>query len=310
MPDVSLQDIHSPAYCPPHECKDLRNFTTHTPPQRHDEIMPKLSVNELSTYRWSFEEDVFAYAKHGFDSIGIWRAKLAEYGTEKGAELIQENGLRVSSVGWAGGFTGGDGRSFNDSIHDALDAVDLAAQLGAECLIVVSGDRNNHTGSHSRRLLRQALTEVCEAAAALHLDVALEPMHLGAGTQGCFLNNIQNTIDAIGEISWPGLGLVFDSYHLGHDPNLFQWLPDVAPLVRLVQLGDAAHVPMGEQDRLLLGQGKQDLAAIVECFEDAGYDGSFELELIGESIEHLDYDQMLEHSFQALNALVRTPAES
>ena len=159
-------------------------------------------------------------------------------------------------------------------------------------------------------MLSESLTEICEAAAALRVDVAIEPMHIGAGTDGCFLHNIENTLDAIGEISWPGLGLVFDSYHLGHDPQLFRWLPDIAPLVRLVQLSDAVHAPLGEQDRCLLGEGKQKLSKIVECFEEAGYDGCFELELLGRSVEHLDYDDLLSRSFESMNALIRTPAES
>ncbi len=48
--------------------------------------MLRLSVNELSTFRWSFEEDVVHYRAEVFKAIGIWRAKLADYGEEKAAE--------------------------------------------------------------------------------------------------------------------------------------------------------------------------------------------------------------------------------
>ena len=38
--------------------------------------MVQISMNELTTYRWSFEEDVQQYAKAGMDAISIWRHKL------------------------------------------------------------------------------------------------------------------------------------------------------------------------------------------------------------------------------------------
>ena len=61
--------------------------------------MLKLSVSELSTYRWGFEEDVLHYRQAGFSALGIWRPKLAEYGDEDSAcrlvkWLHRELGLR------------------------------------------------------------------------------------------------------------------------------------------------------------------------------------------------------------------------
>ena len=58
--------------------------------------MPRLSVNELTTYQWSFEEDVCHYAEAGISAIGIWRQKLSDYGEEKGVELLRETNLEVS----------------------------------------------------------------------------------------------------------------------------------------------------------------------------------------------------------------------
>lgn len=272
--------------------------------------MARISMNELTTYRWSFEEDVLAYAAQGFDSIGICRHKLAEFGVEKAIEFLRDHEMGVASLGWAGGFTGSDGRSYSESIHDALEMVELAAEIGAGCLVVVAGDRNGHTKNHVGRLLTRALTEISEAAAAMHIDVAIEPMHIGSGSQGCFLGNIQNTLGVIADVDWPGLGIVFDTYHLAHDPRLMQWLPEIAPLVRLVQLADARCVPMGEQDRCLLGQGRLRLAEIITCFEDAGYEGHFELELFGQSVEHLEYADLLEHSHRFMGDAIRTPARA
>ena len=35
--------------------------------------MAELSMNETTTFRWSFEEDVAHYAAAGIPAIGVWR---------------------------------------------------------------------------------------------------------------------------------------------------------------------------------------------------------------------------------------------
>ena len=125
--------------------------------------MGRLACSELTTFRWSFEEDLENYANAGISGLGIWRQKLADYGEERGAELVAESGLAVSSLQWAGGFTGSDGRSHRESLDDARESIRLAAELRAGCLIVHSGSRGAHTFNHARRLFRQAIDKLLEA---------------------------------------------------------------------------------------------------------------------------------------------------
>ena len=73
--------------------------------------MNTLAISQLSTLRWAFEEDVHAYAGRGFDGIGIYRPKLEDFGIERAVDLLAESELEVTSLSWAGGFTGSDGRA-------------------------------------------------------------------------------------------------------------------------------------------------------------------------------------------------------
>src|SRR4051812_33177854 len=115
--------------------------------------MGRLAISELTTFRWSFEEDIEHYRSAGVAAIGVWRQKLAEVGAEKGAALLVEKKLAVSSLQWAGGFTGSDGRSHAESLSDARLAIQTAATLSAKSLILHSGARGVHTHNHARRLL-------------------------------------------------------------------------------------------------------------------------------------------------------------
>ena len=139
--------------------------------------MARLSMNEMTTYRWSFDQDVAEYRAAGIAAIGVWRQKLSDYGEEKGIELLAETGLPVSNLLWAGGFTGSDGHSFRESISEAAEGIRLAAALKAGCLVVYSGGRAGHTHNHARRLLVDALRELAPLAEDLRVTLAIEPMH-------------------------------------------------------------------------------------------------------------------------------------
>lgn len=264
--------------------------------------MLRLSVSELSTYRWSFEEDVLHYHRSGFEAIGIWRPKLMDYGEEKGVELIREYDLQISSLQWIGGFTGSDGRSFRHTMFDALDAIQLAADIGAQTVVVIAGGRAGHTKNHACRLLRTALRELSEAAQAVGVQLALEPMHIGCSLDWSFLNTIPQCLDIIADIDRPNLGIVFDCYHLAQDMDALPWLESIVPYVRLVQLGDAKQAPMGEQNRCLLGHGRVPLGDIVSIFQSGSYQGFYEIEIVGQEVEHLKYEQILGQAKEATSA--------
>ena len=184
----------------------------------------------MTTYRWSFEEDVAQYRAAGIEAIGVWRQKLADFGEAKGIELLAESGLAVSNLLWAGGFTGSDGHIYHESLDDAREALQLAAALGTRHLVVYSGSRNGHTQNHARRLFASAL---CRAAAAggrvgrradrradasrlrRRLDLSDVPGR-GAGA-GC------TSFDS------PYVKLAFDTYHLGHDPDIVQRIERAGP---------------------------------------------------------------------------------
>jgi sugar phosphate isomerase/epimerase len=263
--------------------------------------MGLFAINEMTTYRWSFEEDVHRYVAAGISGIGVWRQKLADFGEEKGILLLQEHRLEVSALLWAGGFTGSDGRTYRESIEDAIEAIRLAADLRAGCLVVYSGGRGGHTGNHCRRLFKGALAELLPIASEFNVKLAIEPIHAGCAAEWTFLTGLDETLGLIDEFRTDQLQLVFDSYHLGGDANVLSRLPELSPRIGLVQLGDAKHPPQGEQDRCRLGEGTLPLREIVVGLSRAGYAGSYEIELMGEEIELQDYVELVCHSKQVFD---------
>lgn len=266
--------------------------------------MAALSMNEMTTYRWSFEEDVAEYAAAGIPAIGVWRQKLSDFGEERGIELLADSGLAVSNLLWVGGFTGSDGRSQRESIDDASEALRVAAALGADCLVAYSGARGGHTRNHARRLVREALGELLPQAAELGVPLAIEPMHEGCATEWTFLTSIEDALDLLSPFDEQSARLVFDTYHLGHDATVIDRIGQYVQRIAVVHLGDGKVPPDGEQDRCCLGCGAVPLKEIVAALSDAGYQGYYDVELMGEEIEACDYHQLIEQSKAAFNQLL------
>ncbi len=182
--------------------------------------MPRISINEMTTYHWSLLEDVSGYQAAGVKSLGVWRRKLCDFGEERGVELLRESGLAVSSFLSAGGFTGSDGQTFREAVDDALDAVHLAAEMQAGCLVVVTGGRAGHTVNHARRILRDALWEIGDAAGRAGLNIALQSIHRRPIERWSFLTTLDATLDMLAWCDHPRVGMVFDFFHTWREPEL------------------------------------------------------------------------------------------
>ena len=270
--------------------------------------MARLSLSETTTFRWSFEEDVLHYARAGIPAIGVWRHKLSDCGEQKAAELLQQSGLAVSHLSWAGGFTGSDGRSFQASVDDAMEALRAAQGLRTDCLVVYSGARAGHTANHARRLMKQALQELAPAAEDLGINLAIEPMHPGCAKEFTFLTGVDDVLELCDAVNSKAVKLLYDAYHLGFEEDCTARISDFANRVALVQLGDGHQPPTVEQSRCRLGEGVIPLREIVHTFLDAGYDGDFDIELIGEEIEPLDYHDLMTHAREAFAKLTSPDA--
>lgn len=268
--------------------------------------MAGLSMNETTTFRWSFEEDVASYAAAGFAAMGVWRQKLSDCGLVKARELLDKNDMKVSSLFWAGGFTGSDGRNYRESIDDAAEAIQDSAALRCPTLVVCSGPRAGHTSNHARRLVHGALLELAPQACEAGVVLAIEPMHAGCAEQWTFLTSLDETLDFIGAIGSPHVKMVLDTYHLGHEDGLVERIGAIVSQIALVQLGDARRPPTGEQNRCRLGEGIVPLSKIVAALKAGGYDGYYDVELLGEELEAVDYPLLLQHAQEMFGRLCVT----
>ena len=270
--------------------------------------MTLLSMNEITTFRWSFEEDVENYQQAGYRSIGVWRQKISDWDEDQAIDWLATSDLSVSNLSWAGGFTGSDGRTLAESIDDAREALRLAAALRAGCLVLYSGARNNHTYRHAGRLVRMAIDALLPLAEAAEVPLAIEPMHAACATDWTFLTELEPVLGLLDEFRSPWLKLAYDTYHFPFELEQRSMLQWVAPQIGIVHLADRRAPPNSDQERCPLGCGLVPLGDIITTLQDAGYTGAFDVKLIGSDIEMPLYWSLLEHSQLAFAELTHSAA--
>jgi sugar phosphate isomerase/epimerase len=243
----------------------------------------------MTTYRWSFDEDVTNFRAAGISGIGVWRRKLAEFGEERGIDMLRESGLTISSLSCAGGFTGSDGQTFREAVDDALEALRLAADMRAECLIVVTGARSGHTSNHARRLVSEALSELGDLGQDLGVHVAVQPMHRQPAERCSFLTSLDATLALLERCGHPHVGMVFDLHHHFRQEGIAGRLGQVAGWTKLVTLSEPGipTKPGATTSQEL------DLKGLVESFASGGFRGWYDLQVLCENSWKSDYHELI-----------------
>ena len=244
----------------------------------------QLSMN-LATLRngSSFAQMVDDCLRHGVTAISPWRDQVAAIGLAETASIVKANGLRVTGLCRGGMFPAATAEGRQAAIDDNIRAIDEAATLGADCLVLVvgglPGSSKDITGA--RTMVSEGIAAMLPHARAAGVPLAIEPLHpMYAADRAC-VNTIDQALDMC-EALGPGVGVAVDVYHVWWDPNL------AAAIARAGAGGHIlAHhicdwlVPTTDflLDRGMMGDGVIDLKAIRTMIEAAGYHGPQEVEI-------------------------------
>ena len=265
--------------------------------------MDRFSICEFSTCRWSFLEDVARYSAYGFKSLGLWRKKLQERGEAEALDLLHDHQVSVSSVQWAGNFTGSSGRSYTECLEDGYDAISLTARLGAECLIIHPGALNGHLTKHAMRLAKSGLKNLVQFATDYDVRLAIEPMLFEGSLRWSFLNQFEDYLTLMSDYSAEQVGMVLDLYHVGTSDDVFHKLDSLRDRIALVQLADRGERIAKIENRCPLGNGNLPIATWLQELNRIGYCGMYEIELHGFDMQKVDYFHLLDETADYLAEL-------
>jgi len=137
----------------------------------------RLSFNQITLGKWSVSQAVEGCARHGIPSIALWRHKIAETGLDSCVRLVQDAGLHVSSVCRGGMFPSATQAGREKNIEDNYRAVDEAAALQADSLVLVVGASPEVAISDARKMVADGVAALVPYARQRGVKLGLEPLH-------------------------------------------------------------------------------------------------------------------------------------
>src|SRR5262249_60831882 len=107
------------------------------------------------------------------------RNQWAKMGIAEAARIVRDNGLRVTDLCRGGMFPASDAEGRQRQIDDNKHAVDEAAALGAEALVLVVGGlpEGSRDIAAARAMVRDGIAAVLPHARACKMPLAIEPLH-------------------------------------------------------------------------------------------------------------------------------------
>ncbi|WP_216205284.1 sugar phosphate isomerase/epimerase family protein [Amycolatopsis aidingensis] len=243
--------------------------------------MDRLSLNQITTNGWSLPEAVAGCAQAGVGWISLWRDKVAEVGVTAAADMVRRNGLQVSSL-CRGGFLTGvapDGSDV-DGIADTAVAIEEAARLGAEVLVLVVGGIAGNDLAGSRQRVADGVGELVPLAARHGVRLGLEPLHPIQCAERSVLSTLDQALDIAEQHPAETVGVIVDEFHVWWDPRVEQAITRAAGRIAGFHVCDQL-VPLPDPllGRGLPGQGPIEHRRLRACVEAAGYRGPIEVEV-------------------------------
>ena len=222
-----------------------------------------LSINSMTVKAWSLEQLVEGCARAGIAAISPWRDIVQACGAERAGQLIRAQGLTVTGLCRGGMFTAVDEAGRRAALDDNRRAVDEAAAIGAQCLVLVVGGlpKGSRDLADARRQVHDGIAALLPYARQASMPLAIEPLHpMFAADRAC-VNTLGQALDLCDQLG-EGAGVAVDVYHVWWDPDLARQIARAGRRILAYHVNDWL-VPTTDLllDRGMMGDGVIDLRA-------------------------------------------------
>ncbi|MDX3782392.1 sugar phosphate isomerase/epimerase family protein [Streptomyces europaeiscabiei] len=258
----------------------------------------------MTVKQLSMPELVDGCVELGIGGVGLWREPVAVYGLDATAKLVRGAGLSVTTLCRGGFFTAIDPTERAAALADNRRAIDEAATLGTDTLVLVSGGlpAGSKDLHGARERIADALSELGPYAASNGVRLAIEPLHPMFASDRCVVSTLSQALDIAERFPADQVGVTVDTYHI--------WWDDTAPAaiaragasgrIHTFQLADwITPLPQGVlTGRGQIGDGAIDMREWKSYVEATGYTGPIEVELFNDELWAGDGRELLAQTAQ------------
>ena len=264
----------------------------------------RLSVNSLSSRELSLAEDLALYERLGVGRVTLWLPKLLEAGLDRAVGEVLGRQLTVDGVLPGSSFDLADPGSWPGTRELMVQALEVAQRLGAPSLETTGGRAGGLSFERAAERFAEAIAPVLAEAARRGRRVALEPTR----PQFAHVGFVHTLADGWRLAESLDLWLVPDAAHLWWEPGLLALLESGAGRWASIQMADLV-LDQPVLERVVPGDGQVPLGPIIEAAMAGGFDGPFELELIGSAVLAEGYEPAIRRSLVHLDRLLAQVGE-
>lgn len=264
--------------------------------------LARFSINQMTVKQLSLPELADACGRLGIVNVGLWREPVQSYGVDATAKLIRDAGLRVTTLCRGGFLTAIDPAERAAALDDNRRAVDEAAALGTDTLVLVSGGlpAGSKDLRGARERIADALGELGPYAEGNGVRLAIEPLHPMYAADRCVVSTLAQALDLAERFPAHQVGVTVDTYHIWWDDDAPAQIAraGAADRIHTFQLADwTTPLPEGVLNgRGQIGDGSIDMREWKGYVEAAGYTGPIEVELFNDGLWARDGREVLEET--------------
>ena len=263
-------------------------------------VHPRVCVSAISTFKLDLAGDLDFWAAHGIDCVGVSVAKLDAFGWDEGTRRIVDAGLRVGNLIGVGAFLLSEPAQWNAQRERLFRALDAGHALGAECVVFTTGPAGQLPWDEAADALETALAPVLVEARTLGIPFAVEHTNSLRVDVG-FVHSLRDVVDLARRL---GTGVCMEINACWGERGLAETIASSMDVIELVQVSDFKIGTLATPDRVVPGDGDIPIARILGQVLDAGYDGVFDLELIGPKIDAEGYEAAVPRAADELGSLL------
>jgi sugar phosphate isomerase/epimerase len=237
----------------------------------------------MTAGRSTLREVMDACVPAGVGWIAPWRHALGDNPSQIGREL-RDAGLKVSSLCRGGMFPAATPEERRKRIEDNLRAIDEAAAIGTDLLVLVNGPSPDRDIDGARQMVADGIGAVVDHAIQNGVRLGIEPLHpMFAADRSVIVS--MDEANRIAEQFNFNVGLVVDVYHVWWDPTVYREIARAGRRIFAFHVSDwIVPLPDVLMGRGMMGDGVIEIRRLRQAVEAAGYDGPIEVEIFNEKL--------------------------
>jgi len=247
---------------------------------------PRLSVNLAGSgepfgddFGMTLEQKLDAVVEYGYAWFGMLNNQLGNDEDEwsRSSALISFHPARLAYLIHLNFFTLENRSAWEAERESLIRTVEAASSMGAQYVYGTSGPAGKLSFEEANAALAAAVEPLFARCRELGVDLLIETTN--QLKQELNYATTLRDLAVLGEVT--GLGLCPDLFQNWREPNLEEVARTVAPRSGMVQLSDWVPGTWSLPGRVVPGDGAIPLERVIAAFEQAGYSGFYDVEVLG-----------------------------